>query len=120
MAHEIQTKDEKKEKVHHIRIEKLDDGSFLYEVCGEMSGLPDRYSMQSVDEVKSALEDDLGSPHMKRSSPSKEKLDEAFHELKKDPPRIVEETKSKYGKEKARKQGIAIAFSKARKGRIFG
>lgn len=37
----------------------------------------------------------------------------AFHEVKHNPPAIVKSTAKKYGKEDARKQGIAIALSKA-------
>jgi hypothetical protein len=46
--------------------------------------------------------------------PSKEALEEAGHELKANPPRILAKTRRKKGKKAANKQRVAIMFSKAR------
>lgn len=53
-------------------------------------------------------------------APSKRKLASAFHAMGKKPPKILAKTARKFGKARANKQRIAIAFSKAgehRKGR---
>jgi hypothetical protein len=39
----------------------------------------------------------------------------AFHELHKNPPKVLKSTRKKFGAERARKQRIAIALSKARR-----
>jgi len=46
--------------------------------------------------------------------PSKEALEEAGHELKTNPPRILAKTRAKKGARQANKQRVAIMFSKAR------
>lgn len=48
---------------------------------------------------------------------SKKKLVAAFKEMKKKAPRAVKKTLAKKGKKAANKQRVAIAFSKARKGK---
>ena len=114
-----QGRGESKKKIHEIMIKILDDGKFLYRVMGSpgdgmMSG--DEYAYNSIDEVKKAIEDDLGSPHMRGPMPPKGKLSEAFHEVYANEPKIVAHTKAKFGKERARKQMVAIAINKARGG----
>lgn len=46
-------------------------------------------------------------------TPSKRKLAAAFHTIGKKPPKILAKTARKFGKARANKQRIAIAFSKA-------
>jgi hypothetical protein len=51
--------------------------------------------------------------------PVKDKLlKKAFHEIKENEPSIVGKTRRKSGAKAARKQEIAIAFSKARRGDV--
>lgn len=38
-----------------------------------------------------------------------------FHEVKHNPPKVLRSTRRKFGKERARKQAIAISLSKARR-----
>jgi hypothetical protein len=52
---------------------------------------------------------------VKVGTKSRKLLDRAFAEVLYKTPRIVKRTRRKFGKEAARKQTIAIAFSKARK-----
>ena len=52
-----------------------------------------------------------------RAKGGKMSVDEAFKELKKNPPKVVKKTAKKYGKKRAEKQKIAIALSKAGKSR---
>lgn len=54
-------------------------------------------------------------PQFGKAAP-KEGVKRAFDEMKKNPPRILAKTKKKFGAEKAGKQKVAIAMSKARKG----
>ena len=119
MAHEHleSKKGEKRERVRRIHIEVLDDGSFLYEVCGKDMGNMDRYSVKDLNELQSYIKDDLGSPHLRY--PSKEKTKEAFQEVYADEPEVVEKTRKKRGEKMAMKQKIAIALSKARGKGVF-
>ena len=48
--------------------------------------------------------------------PSKEALRQAFHEVHAQPPKILAHTRAAFGAEDARRQAIAIALSKARRG----
>ena len=48
--------------------------------------------------------------------PSKGKIEEAGHEIKENPPKILAKTRAKSGKKAAQRQAIAIMLSKARKG----
>lgn len=52
--------------------------------------------------------------------PSRETLERIGHELKTNPPKILEKTRRKKGKKAAEKQRIAILLSKARQGRKRG
>lgn len=74
--------DETSQEVGYVKIERLDDGSFLYTVCPKNME-PDmkmlQYSMKNLEDVHSSLEDDLGTPHMKKyPSDRKEKLRKSF------------------------------------------
>jgi hypothetical protein len=42
-------------------------------------------------------------------------LEQAFHEIKHNPPAIVKHTRQKFGSRRAAKQAVAVALSKARK-----
>lgn len=50
-------------------------------------------------------------------NPKKSALKSAFHEVMHDEPKVVGKTRAKKGEEAARKQKIAIAMSKARRGK---
>ena len=118
MPHEQEGK-ETKVKIDHIFIKVLDDGTYLYKSGNMDKGNMREYSASDSEELMRFVKDDVMSPHMK-AMPSKEKLKEAFHEVKKNEPEVVEKTRKKFGKEKAHKVMVAIAFSKARrKGGIF-
>ena len=52
-----------------------------------------------------------------RAKGGKMSVDEAFKELKKNPPKVLKKTAKKHGKKRAEKQKIAIALSKAGKSR---
>ena len=71
------------------------------------------YVYENIDDVLKAVKDDLESPHA-REYPSKEKT--AFKEIKENEPEIIGHTRRKFGKERARKQAVAIGLSKARGG----
>lgn len=43
------------------------------------------------------------------------RLAQAFHEVKHDTPKVVKQTEKKFGAQRAAKQKVAIALSKARK-----
>lgn len=47
--------------------------------------------------------------------PFKGRIEQAGHEIKKNPPSAVQHTEAKFGKARARKQAVAIMLSKARK-----
>lgn len=46
---------------------------------------------------------------------TRKKLRQAFHEVTHDPPRIVGQTRKKFGERRAARQQVAIALSKVRK-----
>lgn len=46
--------------------------------------------------------------------PSAGMLSAAFHEMKKNPPKVLEKTRRKHGAAAAERQRVAIAMSKAR------
>ena len=52
--------------------------------------------------------------------PSREALEQAGREIKKNPPAILAKTRRKKGKKAAEKQRVAILLSKARAGRKRG
>ncbi len=52
-----------------------------------------------------------------RAKGGKMSVDEAFKEVKKNPPKVLKKTAKKHGKKRAEKQKIAIALSKAGKSR---
>ena len=114
MAHE-----DKETEIDRIEITRAENG-FVYKVrvdAGDGMDWND-YVYENIEDVIKAVRDDLGSPHYRKDNPPEEKLAGAFHELKKDEPEVVAKTRQKSGKEKAKKQLIAIAFSKA-KGGLF-
>lgn len=45
------------------------------------------------------------------------RLVDSFREIKRKEPLIIQHTREKYGEERAKKQKVAIAFSKAKEGR---
>lgn len=53
---------------------------------------------------------------MANSYPPQGMLSAAFHEVKTNPPKILAKTRRKSGAARARKQAIAIAISKAKRG----
>lgn len=119
--HELEEKkpkaDEKNMPIETIVIKPLDDGSFLYEVCG--SSKHDiqmrRYSASNSEELMKFLKDDLESPHMKKEA--------AFKEVYDNEPKIVGRTREKFGEKRAQDQKIAIALSKAglsKERKVFG
>jgi len=50
----------------------------------------------------------------KKKTETQKKVKAAFHEIKKNPPRVLAKTRKKFGAEAAEKQRIAIGLSKAR------
>jgi|GEM_PF-3087427 len=52
-----------------------------------------------------------------KGMPPKEATERAFHEVSENEPSIVSKTRQKFGAVRARKQKIAIALSKARRGK---
>lgn len=65
-------------------------------------------------EIDSQKADEGSKPRFKRY-PAKRAIEEAGHEMKKNPPAQLKKTAMKFGKKKARKQKIAIMLEKARK-----
>ena len=59
-----------------------------------------------------SVSEDMSKPKM----PSRPALQAAGHEIKENPPAILEKTAKKKGKSAAKKQRIAILLSKARRG----
>ena len=117
MAHGNETKENKSKEISRISIEKAENG-FIYHACakgGDFPGMDKNYVYESVDDVLAAVKDDLESPHM-REMPDKGKLEEAFREVHANEPKAVEKTRKEKGKEAAKRQLAAIAFSKARGG----
>lgn len=53
----------------------------------------------------------------KREYPTKDKVSQAGHELKVNPPSVLKHTEKKFGKAQARRQKVAIMLAKSRKGK---
>ncbi len=67
-------------------------------------------------EIDSQAADRSQSPKFGKRYPPKAAIEEAGHEMKKNPPRQLAKTAKKFGKKKARAQKVAIMLNKARKG----
>lgn len=59
--------------------------------------------------------DSSSKPRFGKRPPARA-IEEAGHEMKKNPPKQLKKTAKKFGKKRARKQAVAIMLSKARKG----
>lgn len=115
----------KQAEIESIHITRAENG-FLYRVMvkdheakDEPSMKPHEYVYQDLEDVLKAVEDDLESPHFRGKNPpypSQEKTEKAFKAIAEDEPGVVSQTRKKFGKERARKQIVAIALSKARGG----
>ena len=117
MAHDNETKENKSKEIKRISIEKVENG-FIYHAYAkdyDMSGMGKDYIYESVDDVLAAIKDDFESPHM-REIVDKGKLEQDFSEVHSNEPKVVEKTRKEKGKEAAKRQLAAIAFSKARGG----
>ena len=67
-------------------------------------------------DTPSAYEPQPRQPMSASGYPAKGMLSWAFHEVKHNPPKILARTRRKFGAADAKKQAIAIALSKARRG----
>ena len=69
--------------------------------------------MMRLSEINTHMNGRQGTPH-NIGIKSKEKIEEAGHEIKVNPPKILAKTRKKFGKKRADKQKVAIMLSKAR------
>lgn len=95
-----------KNKINHINIDLLDDGTFSYNVHS-MNSMK-RYSYQSVKDLLAAVDDDVSSPHI-RDDKDVKKMKKVMGEFKSG------KLHSSSGKKVInRKQAIAIGMKKSK------